>query len=145
MLKRELEYYNGTIVLLLSLSITERLLLGLVYAPCLGLLFATLIIALKIKLCRKVRREGFSWKRYKVIELTYLTRWHRKPTGFFAVSINEGEPLKRYHFPYTEWTESPGAGDCLDICIPRGVKISVVGVTSYVCDYYGMMNGEHEL
>lgn len=143
MLKKKIAAYNTGVVVFLAMSIVHWSLTDVVYAPLLGALFSLLIMAMKIKLLRRIRQKGFCWKQYKVIDYTHLTRWRRKPTGFIALSFNEGEPVKRYHFSLADSMGTPEIGAMLDICVPGDAKITEVGVTSFVSEYFGILyNGK---
>ena len=108
-----------------------------------GAFLAFVLLILGVRFRNKVRKEGYEWKKYHVIEHTYLSRWHRKPTGFLALSFNEGEPIRRYHFALADNTRTPEIGADVEVCIPGGVRISEIGRNFYVSSHYGIMqNGE---
>jgi hypothetical protein len=144
-LEEHFRVYNIGAASFLIMSIVQWIFTDVKYAPWLGVVFALYLIASNIRLHMKVKREGFEWKSFKVIDHTYLSRRHRKPTGFIALGFNEGEPIKRYHFALADRTETPEIGAMLEICIPGGARISEIGRTNYVSVYYGIMCGGHAL
>lgn len=143
LVKRRFAGYNTGTIMFLLMSIVGWLYPGVNYAPWIGVFFALIITFMNIRAHHRIEREGYDWKQFKVIDHTYLSRLHRKPTGFIALGVNDGEPVRRYHFALTSSMKTPEPGSMLNICIPRDARISEVGRTLYVSDYYGIIsNGE---
>ena len=133
--ERMAKHSAGAVVFLI-MGIMQWIMVGSVYAALPGVLIALILIVLKERFRRKVRREGFCWKRYKVIDYTYLTCLHKNPTGFVALSFDEGEPIKRYHFALAGKMETPDIGEMIYVCIPGNVRISEINGNNYVSEYY---------
>lgn len=114
-----------------------------IYPVLLGIVFAVIVLIMRAQLIRRVRKYGYEWKRYKVISYTYLSRWRRKPTGFIALSYNDGEPIRRYHFALADSMKTPELDAYVDVCIPGNAKINEIGRNFYVSSHYGIIqNGQ---
>ena len=74
MIKQRFRAYESGIVVFMAASLAEWIFLDVKYAPLLGVLFAAIIAVLDIRFRHKVDRVGYEWKRYHVIDHTYLTR-----------------------------------------------------------------------
>ena len=143
MLEKHFRANEIGIVILLVASIFQWGVMDAKYVPCLGVFFALLLAVSNVRLRHRIKSEGFCWKQFTVIDHTYLTQLHSKPTGFLALSFSEGEPIRRYHFALADNTKTPEIGADVEVCIPGGVRISEIGRNFYVSSYYGIMqNGE---
>lgn len=138
LLERRLASYNIAIIVLIGMGIAEWVLMDIVYGLFLGPILAIAIAIIKNRFRKKVCRVGFVWMRFRVIDHTYLSHYHRKPTGFIALSVSEEDILCRYHFALSDRMETPRIGDTLDICVPRDAEVSEIGRTLYVSKYYGI-------
>ena len=144
-IEEKMAKYSAGAVVFLIMGMVQWVVQHSFYAVLPGVFMALILIGLRERFRRRIQREGFCWKQYKVIEHTYLLRWHKKPTGFVALSFNEGEPVKRYHFALTNRIETPEIGMMLNICIPGDVRIEEIGRTSYVYECFGIMHDGHAL
>lgn len=138
MLKKRMDGSNIMIGTFLITGIVFWIVLGSLSSLILCMFFLAVSIFSKVKLCRSLKRDGFSWKRYKVIDYTYLTRHNRQPSGFVVLSCNDNEPIRRYHFGLSRKLETPQVGSLVEVCVPGNVKISEIGWVYYVSEYYGI-------
>ena len=116
-----------------------------VYTVLVGMFCVFVILIMRIRLLRRVKKYGYEWKRYRVISYTYLRRWNRKPTGFVALSSNDGEPIRRYHFALADRMKTPELDAYVDVCIPGDARISEIGRNFYVSSHYGISQNGHPL
>jgi len=138
LIERRLKGYNTAALLFAMLGAFSWVATKSIYGVGLGLFVSLAIFLLGFAMKKKISAAGFEHWRFEVVELTKLTPFNIKPTGFFASAVDGPYAGKMCHISMSGADVAPTPGQVIELCVPGGVEASLVRDVYYIPEYYGM-------